>query len=237
MKKKSAGGEVKSTKRTQARRAASATPGGAARMGKAARPAKSAKAGPVAAKRGSGKGAAKRKEPAKPELLFEGKHLKLVSHGGWEACERTKASGVVAIVAVTPEGKLLLTEQYRPPVGRRVIELPAGLSGDVPGAELEELAEAARRELVEETGYDAASLTLLTEGPSSAGLTSETVSIFRADGVHRVGAGGGDASESIEVHEIPLNDVRKWLRGRHSAGVLIDYKIYAGLELIAAPRA
>src|SRR5262245_60504288 len=83
--------------------------------------------------------AAKRsKKPAPapaPTLLYRGKHLQMVSHCGWEACERVKATGVVTIVAVTNDGRLILTEQFRPPVGRRVIEMPAGLAGDIAGEE------------------------------------------------------------------------------------------------------
>ena len=52
--------------------------------------------------------------------------VKLVEENGWEYAERTRVSGIVAIVAVTRKGDVLLTEQYRPPVKKNVIELPAG---------------------------------------------------------------------------------------------------------------
>ena len=73
------------------------------------------------------------------------------------------------MVAVTAENELLLVEQYRPPPNARVIELPAGLAGDDDGAET--LTDAARRELLEETGYHAGSLVKVAEGPASAGAT------------------------------------------------------------------
>src|SRR5688500_4920446 len=107
-------------------------------------------------------------------ILGEGRHLRLVRRGRWEHVERLRTSGVVSVVAITADRRLLLTEQFRPPVDRYCLELPAGLAGDVEGQELEELAAAARRELIEETGYDAQSFEWLTVGPSSAGLTDET---------------------------------------------------------------
>src|SRR5580704_13589060 len=88
--------------------------------------------------------------------LFEGKHIRMVARGDWEYAERKNVTGIVAIIAVTAEGKLLLVEQYRPPLGKTVIELPAGLAGDIAGQEGEAMVTAARRELLEETGYEAA---------------------------------------------------------------------------------
>jgi ADP-ribose pyrophosphatase len=73
------------------------------------------------------------KTSSKEKTLYAGKHIRLVQQGQWEFARRTKASGIVMIAAVTADGKLLLIEQLRPPVGKRVIELPAGLAGDVAG--------------------------------------------------------------------------------------------------------
>ena len=161
--------------------------------------------------------------------LCEGKHLRLVVRDNWEYVERTKTTGIVSILAVTDDQKVILTEQYRPPVDRRVIELPAGLAGDVAGAEAEELLAAAQRELREETGYEARQFDFLFEGPPSAGATSEVISFFRATGLRRVGPGGGEGTESIQIHEIPLSAAEKWLQQKYGEGVLIDPKVYAGL--------
>jgi ADP-ribose pyrophosphatase len=161
--------------------------------------------------------------------LCEGKHLRLVRHDGWEYVERTRASGIVVIVAITEDQKLLFTEQYRLPVARRVIELPAGLAGDIAGAEAEELIGAAQRELREETGYEARRFEFLFEGPPSAGATSEVVSFFLAVGPQRVGRGGGDEGEDIEVHEIAPARACEWLQQKNREGVLVDPKVYAGL--------
>jgi ADP-ribose pyrophosphatase len=165
-------------------------------------------------------------------LLFQGKHLRLVQTGHWEFVERTQASGAAVIVAVTDEGKLLLTEQFRPPVNKRVIELPAGLAGDTDGQESEHFSAAARRELLEETGYEAQTFTHLLTGPSSAGLTSELISMFHATGLSRVSAGGGIENENITVHEVLLSDLDRWLDAKIQEGFLVDPKVFAGLWLI-----
>jgi ADP-ribose pyrophosphatase len=141
----------------------------------------------------------------------------------------------VVVVAVTPEGKLLLVEQPRRPVKTTVIELPAGLAGDEPGAHGEALAEAARRELEEETGYGCDALEVVCEGPSSAGLTSEVLTVFRARGVRRVGAGGGVEGEAITLHEVALAEVHAFLRRRTAEGALVDPKVYAALWFAGVP--
>ncbi|MCA9664166.1 MAG: NUDIX hydrolase [Myxococcales bacterium] len=163
--------------------------------------------------------------------LAEGRFVRLVKldPGGWEYVERVNASGVVVIIALTHEQRVVLVEQHRPPIGARVIELPAGLAGDVSGEEDEPLARAAARELEEETGYRPGSVTTLFAGPPSAGLSDETVTFVRARELERVGPGGGDESEDITVHEVAHDEVHAWLAERSAAGALIDPKVYAGL--------
>jgi len=164
--------------------------------------------------------------------LHTGKFLALVKEGHWEFADRTNATGAAIIVAVTDEQRLLLVEQYRIPVHARTIELPAGIIGDEPDKGDEEHAEAARRELEEETGHRAERIDALTHGPASSGLTSETVTLFLATRLQRVGTGGGVAHENITVHEVPLSEVHAWLEMKASAGVLVDPKIYARLYFI-----
>jgi ADP-ribose pyrophosphatase len=168
------------------------------------------------------------------EVLAQGRHVRLVRDQGWEYVERNTASGIVVLVAVTPDERLVLVEQFRIPVGGVVVELPAGLAGDVAGHESEALTAAAQRELLEETGYEAGSLERLAEGPPSAGITSEVVTFFRATSLRRVGPGGGDGTERITVHEVPLAEADRWLRERMRAGVLVDPKVFAGLHLFRA---
>jgi ADP-ribose pyrophosphatase len=162
-------------------------------------------------------------------LLHAGRHLRLMQRGHWEYVDRTKASGAAVILALTDEGNLVLIEQFRPPVNARTIELPAGLAGDVQGFESEEFVAAARRELLEEAGYEAAEWTHLLTAPSSAGLTTEMFALFRARRLRRVGSGGGVEGESITVCEVPVAKIDAWLRARIHEGLWVDPKVYAGL--------
>lgn len=168
-------------------------------------------------------------------IHYRGRYLDLVERNGWEYSSRSNASAVVVIVAVTPDDRLLLVEQYRRPVDARVIELPAGLVGDDadPG---ESILQAAGRELIEETGYAAGSLDFIMDCPSSAGMTDEIVSFVRAGKLERVGPGGGDASEDIETHAIPLAEIDDWLDGKRRAGLPLDPKIFAALYWLERAR-
>jgi ADP-ribose pyrophosphatase len=160
-------------------------------------------------------------------IVWQGRHLQVATRGRWEFADRVGVTGIVGIVAVTDEGRLVLTEQYRPPVDRCVIELPAGLVGDVAGQEGEDLEAAARRELLEETGYEAARMDRLCQGAASAGITSEVITIFLATGLRKVARGGGDATEKIAVHEVPVADLFPWLHEQEAKGTLVDLKVYA----------
>jgi len=169
-----------------------------------------------------------------PEIVYSGRFLRVCKRGTWEYVERTNASAVAIIVAVTPpsdeypDGQLLLTEQFRPPVDKRVIALPAGLVGDVGD---EEVIDGAKRELVEETGYVSDDWSVLASGPSSAGLTSEQVTFLLAKDVVKFGEGGGDEEEDIVVHLVPFILLMKWISEQESAGLLVEPKLYAGLYL------
>ena len=167
------------------------------------------------------------------DILHAGRHLELVRDGRWEYVRRRTASAVVGIVALTPADELLLVEQFRIPVGSAVIELPAGLVGDEDAGE--DLLVAANRELEEETGWRAGRLSILCRGTSSAGLTSETVTMVRAEQLTRVGSGGGVGGEGITVHAVPLREVMAWLATRMATGQLIDHKIHAALWWLGQP--
>lgn len=161
-------------------------------------------------------------------VLHEGEFLRLLRRRHWEYVERTNAHGVAVIVAITDKDELLLVEQYRWPLERPVIELPAGLVGDV--GEDETLLAAAQRELEEETGYRAARMSELASGPTTAGLSNEITTFCRASGLVRVGPGGGDDTETITVHPVPLAGLRGWLDAQ-SMRAAVDPKLYAGLWL------
>lgn len=150
----------------------------------------------------------------------------MLARGSWEYVTRNTNKPVVGIVAITDVRDVLIIEQYRPPVSCNVFELPAGLSGDIPGVEDEAIIEAAKRELLEETGYTAKKWTQLCNGLTSPGLTDESMTLFLAEGLERQHAGGGDESEEIMVHEVPIDNIVQWLNERT---VKIDLKLYAAL--------
>jgi len=164
--------------------------------------------------------------------LYTGKFLGLLREGQWEYCYRVNATGAAIILAVTPESNVLLVEQYRVPCHARTIELPAGITGDDPQRGAESQAEAARRELLEETGYEAGEIHALMTGPASSGLTSELVTFFLATGLKKVHAGGGIEHEEIVVHETPFATLDEWLVRKSGEGLLIDPKIYAALYFL-----
>jgi ADP-ribose pyrophosphatase len=169
------------------------------------------------------------------DTLHSARFLSLKTNGGWEFCERVNASAVVAIVAVNDAGELLMTEQFRIPLQRPIIELPAGLVGD-DGDPDESITKAAARELEEETGYRPAALELLTQGPSSAGMSTEVLHFMMAHEIRKVGSGGGTDSESIIVHQIPLKEVHDWLEHQSERGLMVDPKVYTGLYFLAQRR-
>ncbi len=166
-------------------------------------------------------------------VLAEGKYLRLVSQSGWEWVERVNASGEAVIAALTDDQGLVLVEQYRIPMHCRVLDLPAGLVGDDPGAAREAMIDAARRELLEETGYEGSDWHFAVGGPSSPGLATEVYSLFTVRGVKKTGPGGGDARENIEVHVVPLAELDGWLDAKRHGGVMIDPKIYLGRAFLA----
>jgi 8-oxo-dGTP pyrophosphatase MutT (NUDIX family) len=144
----------------------------------------------------------------------------------WEALERVGIGGIVVMVGITPQGNVLIEKQFRPPMGRDVIELPAGLveSG-------EDMEEAARRELIEETGWSAAKLQFLAEGPISTGASTESLRAYLCTDLKHVGKDGGDDNEIIEVIEVPIQNAQQFLRDQQLQGTLVDLKVFGLVEL------
>jgi ADP-ribose pyrophosphatase len=136
---------------------------------------------------------------------------------------------VVTVIPLTHERRLIFVEQFRPPLGGRAIEFPAGLMGDEPGQEQEDPVLAAQRELIEETGYEARDLELVSSSATSPGMAKELVHFVLAWNLDRVGPGGGIDSEDIVVHEVPIAKARAWLTAREKEGLVIAAKVYAGL--------
>lgn len=163
------------------------------------------------------------------KTVFEGNHLLVKETDDWQFVERKKGKSAVAVLAETADGKVILTEQLRKPLGKRVIDYPAGLVGD---EGTNDPAETAKKELEEETGYTCDSVEHLATGPSSPGITSEIVSFYRAHGVKHQGEGGGVGGEEITVHVIPREDLLAWLKQKEREGILLDLKLWGGLYFL-----
>ena len=161
------------------------------------------------------------------QTIFEGKKVAVRERDGWEFVERKNAAEAVAVIAVTDDDEVVLTEQYRRPVDARVIDWVAGLLDD-PSRGVEATA---RKELEEEAGFACDAIERLGRGPTSPGITSEVVHVVRARGLRRHGKGGGVGGERIDVHVVPRRELPEFLRRKESEGVLIDLKVRA-LDII-----
>jgi ADP-ribose pyrophosphatase len=153
---------------------------------------------------------------------WEGRFIKVRQQGRWEYVSRARGIRAAVMLAVH-DGHVLLVEQYRVPIGRDCLELPAGLIGDE--QEGESVIDAARRELEEETGYRAATIEELGEFASSPGMVSETFTLVRCSDLTRTGDGGGVEGEGITVHRVPLDGVSAYVAERRAAGAMIDVKL------------
>jgi NUDIX domain. len=162
-------------------------------------------------------------------IVAETRFLRMVERGGWYFVERPNCKGVVTILPLTRERRLIFVEQFRAPLGRKVIEFPAGLMGDEAGHEKEDPLVAAGRELAEETGYEARDLEVVATTAISPGMANEMVHFVLAWNLDRVGPGGGVDSENIVVHEVPIGNARAWLREQERQGLVIAAKVFAGL--------
>lgn len=162
------------------------------------------------------------------KMVHEGRYIDLVERNSWEFVARKGIQGIVAVIPFIEDDIILLT-QYRAPLDRWIVELPAGLAGDEDSAE--SLETAAIRELEEETGYRPGRLIHLFDGPPSPGLSSEVVTWYQGEDLVKVGDGGGVEKERIHVHRVPLAEVEQWLEGKQREGCLVDPKIYLGLYL------
>ena len=157
------------------------------------------------------------------EIMWQGRFVEVRRRGKWEYAGRPGGIRAAVILAID-DGHVILCEQYRVPLGRRCIELPAGLIGD--GDDRDEPAEqAAARELEEETGYRAGKVESLGEFWSSPGMLTERFTLVRATGLTRVSDGGGTESEDIVVHRVALGELDDFLADRRTKGDAIDVRL------------
>jgi ADP-ribose pyrophosphatase len=171
-----------------------------------------------------------------PSIAFRGRYLDVIWEDGAEYTHNRRCRGVVLVVPVTAAGEIVFIEQHRLPLKASVIEYPAGLVGDEQDCSDEDFETAARRELLEESGYESDRLEYLLRGPSSPGSSTEMVNFYLARNARRVGGGGGVAHERIHVHCIKLDVALAWLNERVAQGVLVDPRTILGVYLARAHR-
>lgn len=171
------------------------------------------------------------------QVMWQGRFITAKKRGRWEYVSR--ARGIrAAVILATEEGHVLLVEQYRVPLGRNCLELPAGLVGDDEGGHGESTLDAASRELEEETGYRAGHLEICGEFYSSPGMVSESFTLVRASELIKIGEGGGTESENIVVHRVPLSELDEFVSRKRGEGTAIDVRmlILLASELLAADK-
>jgi ADP-ribose pyrophosphatase len=156
------------------------------------------------------------------EIMWQGKFITAKRRGKWEYVGRARGIKAAVILAVEDD-HVLLVEQYRVPLGKNCIELPAGLIGDE--TEGEDSLEAAGRELEEETGYHAAKLESLGEYYSSPGMVSESFTLVRASELAKTGNGGGTDGENIIVHRVALDQLSDFLTTKRSEDCGVDVRL------------
>ena len=165
------------------------------------------------------------------KTVFEGRYLRIVEkvvhskdgeNRAWETIERTNVhgSGAVVVIALTKDGDLLFEKNWRAAIESCVIQFPAGLR-DLEGESEEE---AARRELLEETGYAVTELIPVFLSPLSAALTSTRAMHFFAPDVEFVGKPAGKDTEEIEVLRVPVGEADEFLLNLPE-GVELDLRV------------
>jgi len=158
-------------------------------------------------------------------VVWQGRFIAAKVKGSWEYVGRARGIRAAVILAVDEADHVILVEQFRVPLGRTCIELPAGLIGDEDHLVGEDDTIAAARELEEETGYRAGRMEVIGEFWSSPGMVSESYTLIRAHDLVRVGEGGGTEGENIIVHRVPLNAVPRFIADRRARGDAIDGKM------------
>ena len=159
------------------------------------------------------------------QVQWQGKFITARTRGKWEYVTRARGIRAAVILAIDDDDHVLLVEQYRVPLGKACLELPAGLIGDDDGAPDEDPAAAAARELEEETGYRADRIEVIGEFYSSPGMVSESFTLVRAHGLTQVGPGGGTESEDITVHRVALAHLPQFTEMARARGLGIDVRL------------
>lgn len=161
------------------------------------------------------------------EQIYNGKIVTLqvddvqLPNGKTSKRELIKHPGAVAVIQVTRDQKILFVEQYRKPLEKSLIEIPAGLleQGEKPE-------ETAIRELEEETGYTTSKLTYVTSFYTSPGFSNEFIHIYQTNELEPLEeAVEGDEDEFIELVELTLNEAKEYMRQQRIQDAKTNYAI------------
>jgi len=167
------------------------------------------------------------------KTIYKGKYLKVLekeyltknkNKGIWEYIERKES---VFIFALTKDRQVILERNYRIPLNSFNIELPAGLLDK----KNESPKEAAKRELLEETGYLAKKIIQIFRSPLEPGISSSRGIIFFAPNVEFVGKKKGEDVEEIETIKVPLEKLEEFLLEK-AEKENIDLKIFGVLAIL-----
>ena len=152
------------------------------------------------------------------EAIFDGTllHVKRdivqLPNGNQATREFIEHPGASSVIPVFPNGDIILVKQYRYPIGRITLEVPAGKL-DAPD---EDPLYCAKRELSEETGYEAANFEKLTTIATTVGFSNEYIHMYMAEGL-TPGAQHPDEDEFINVVRLPLDE---------AVAMVLDGRIY-----------
>ena len=149
--------------------------------------------------------------------------------GYWEFVRRKTLGRIVAVVGLTPDRQIILTKNFRVPLGGYILEYCAGLADRRNETEVE----LARRELLEETGYVCDQFTLLMSGPFNAGLNADELVVYFGTNARRESEPQLEPAEDIEVVLIPAKDLAKFL-ANPPPGLSIDLKLWALLPFLSS---
>lgn len=146
------------------------------------------------------------------EKIFEGNIINLqvddvrLPNGETSKREIVKHPGAVAVIPITKDNKIVLVKQYRKPLEKTLVEIPAGKLDDK-----EQPLAAALRELEEETGYTAKELSFITSFYTSPGFADELVHLYITDSLEKLDTPvNGDDDEFIEIIELTLDEAKQY---------------------------
>ncbi|GEL08478.1 NUDIX hydrolase [Salisediminibacterium halotolerans] len=152
-----------------------------------------------------------REETKSREIIFNGSLIDVevqevyLPDGNTSRRELVYHPGAVAVIAFTEEGKLILVKQYRKALQKAIAEIPAGKLENKESPE-----KCAIRELEEETGLRAASMTKLLSFYTSPGFADEIVHLFLADSL-TAGDSGTDDDEFVERVDVTFEEAKRMI--------------------------